>query len=501
MEDMTQILNLFCTTHKKLYLYGAGTYGCKLLAVLHDWGLDVDGFLVTDGPKRRWMGKTVLPLREAQPLFSDAGVILALSETWHPVIRKNLSQTGVDIFSMRDAELRFLYNHYTLLPLLRHLTGKLPVAEKLPILTDVKKILVIRLDVLGDLLMTIPMLRELRRNVPQAQIDMVVRDDMVFLLKDCTYLDRLVPFAYDKTDAIDVDGILNFVKNLNESYDMVILPRELLNGRTYAQEAVMAVLASSCRVGRLPSFDDDMLHSPLQEELRGELTEIFTHVIWQETSKHEVQYMLDIVDVIGGKVYDDKMEYAVPDKSRLFADEIWRLHDLKSDDLVLAIGLVSQAPERTWPTENYLRLLKILREYCPRIHFLLLGGTDARKAASAFTEHTGVIDMTGKTSFPEAAGCMEKCQMYVGANTGLLHFASALKKPIVEISAWLPNGLPVCGIAPSRMGAYGTVHVTCQPVQGMDGCTGFCRRAEAHCIKNIAVEDVAMVVKNLLAGM
>ena len=43
--------------------------------------------------------------------------------------------------------------------------------KNLPDFRDLKKILVIRLDVLGDLLMTIPMIRELRRNAPKAQID------------------------------------------------------------------------------------------------------------------------------------------------------------------------------------------------------------------------------------------------------------------------------------------------------------------------------------------
>ncbi len=494
-------LRQFCSRHERVYLYGAGAYGRKLLAALHSIGLEVDGFLVTNGQEGLIMGKPVLLWNKAAPNLFGAGIILALSERWHSVIRKELSQTGVEILSMRDDELRFLYNQYSLLPLLRQLVKTMPTSQNVPSLVEVKKILVIRLDVLGDLLMTIPMLRELRRNTPQAQIDMVVRNDMMYLLQECSYLDRLIPFAYSKTDEIDVTVIKDFVKNLNEKYDIVVLPRELMNGRTYAQEIIMAVMASACRVGRLPSFSDEKMRSPLQKELRGELETIFTNVIWQKKEKHEVQYMLEIVKALGGNINDDKMEYTVSEQSRRFADKIWYLHNLKSNDLILAIGLVSQAAERTWPAEKYLMLLKKLQEEVHGIKFLLLGGTDARKAASVFTEQTGVVDMTGKTSFSEAAACMEKCQMYVGANTGLLHFASALKKPIVEISAWLPDGLPVCGIAPSRMGPYGTAHVTCQPVQGVDGCTGFCRHAEAHCIKNVAVEDVAMAVKTLLAGM
>ena len=175
MTTIVQRLKKFCATYKKIYLYGAGAYGRKLLAALHSIGLEVDGFLVTNGQEGLIMGKPVLLWNKAAPNLFGAGIILALSERWHSVIRKELSQTGVEILSMRDDELRFLYNQYSLLPLLRQLVKTMPTSQNVPSLVEINKILVIRLDVLGDLLMTIPMLRELRRNTPQAQIDMVAR--------------------------------------------------------------------------------------------------------------------------------------------------------------------------------------------------------------------------------------------------------------------------------------------------------------------------------------
>ena len=62
------------------------------------------------------------------------------------------------------------------------------------------------------------------------------------------------------------------------------------------------------------------------------------------------------------------------------------------------------------------------------------------------------INLVSKTDLNEIASCMKKCDLYVGSNTGLLHFASAFEVPCVTIYSELSDGKPTDGDSPCWMG-------------------------------------------------
>ena len=59
---------------------------------------------------------------------------------------------------------------------------------------DVKKILVIRYRFIGDTLLTVPFLRNLRYAYPEAQIDMLVAPVSGDIIKECPYVDNFIYF-------------------------------------------------------------------------------------------------------------------------------------------------------------------------------------------------------------------------------------------------------------------------------------------------------------------
>ena len=61
-------------------------------------------------------------------------------------------------------------------------------------LAEARSILVVRLDALGDVLLTSPFLRELRRNAPKAKITLVVQPLALNLVELCPYVDRILTF-------------------------------------------------------------------------------------------------------------------------------------------------------------------------------------------------------------------------------------------------------------------------------------------------------------------
>ena len=88
------------------------------------------------------------------------------------------------------------------LKLIIFLEKKTPVSES----KEIKKILIVRLDELGDMVLSTPFIREMRRAFPQADISMVVKNDLYELFELCPYVNEI--YGYER-----VSKRLAFVKS------------------------------------------------------------------------------------------------------------------------------------------------------------------------------------------------------------------------------------------------------------------------------------------------
>ncbi|WP_294159788.1 glycosyltransferase family 9 protein [uncultured Selenomonas sp.] len=483
-----------------MYIYGAGVFARVYREMMERMGVHVEGFLVSAEPRAAtYLG---LPVETATSfsLPQDAGVVAgfrgAAFEDLHvPGLRREqcllLSETA---FLQRSAEL-------LLVPKMRTLpcapSASAPAGEKPP----AERILVIRLDVLGDLLMTVPFLRELRRNYPQAQITLVVWEKMKGLLCDCPYVDELVGYTCALQEdlavvqAWDWDAMLAraraFLTELcaQQGYDAVFLPRALLTGRNCVEEFVLAILSGApYRVGR-----SDLFSSAANACLAPVVASMMSRVVMATEAKHEVAYMLDVLRAVGCTVAEERMEYWLAPEAVAFAE---RILQKQPGDIFVACGLVSREAARSWAPQNYRKLF----EACAgeQMTFVLLGGREAEEAADIIGADGDIISLIGRTTLSQAAAVISLCDLYLGSNTGLLHFASATGVPVVEISAWLPDGEATDGIAPQRMGPWRVPACILTPAPGLDGCHGRCQKPYAHCINTITVEDVHRGIWSLL---
>ena len=129
---------------------------------------------------------------------------------------------------------------------------------------------------------------------------------------------------------------------------------------------------------------------------------------------------------------------------------------------------------------------------------MLLGGSDAVASAKrTICEMPAInyVNLTGKTTLNEAAAVISRCDFYIGADTGLMHMASAFGKPIIELSVSLPDSPATYGSSPTRTGAYCVPSIVLCPPRGIDGCTWVCRKKYAHCINLIDTADVCKAIE------
>ena len=113
--------------------------------------------------------------------------------------------------------------------------------------------------------------------------------------------------------------------------------------------------------------------------------------------------------------------------------------------------------------------------------------------------------MAGKLTWTQSIAMMKQCEMYIGSDTSTLHFAAALKLPVLTINCYPAElGLHNSSI-PVKDRPYGVSSVTILPQYAMDECknnnghvSGCSRDNEVHCIKQITVDTVMKGYKLLL---
>jgi heptosyltransferase-1 len=103
---------------------------------------------------------------------------------------------------------------------------------------------------------------------------------------------------------------------------------------------------------------------------------------------------------------------------------------------------------KRWPVEHYAELIRLVASARPDVRFAILGGQDDKEAGACLSqaEPGRCLDLTGKISLPEMVEWIRLSALMISNDTGPMHVAAALDKPVVAIFG--PT-------EPRRTGPYG----------------------------------------------
>jgi len=104
---------------------------------------------------------------------------------------------------------------------------------------------------------------------------------------------------------------------------------------------------------------------------------------------------------------------------------------------VLGLGHTANWPPKAWPAERFARLVAALR--AGPLHgatVVVLAGPGAREhamAAPLLAALPEAIDLCGRLTVAEAAACLQRCTLFVGNDSGLMHLAAAAGTPTIGL--------------------------------------------------------------------
>lgn len=498
----------FCKKHQRIYVYGAGIIGKKCFEVLQQTGTVVSGFITTTVVAKEYCKIPVYTVDEASLFITEAdGVIPAYREADSYEILNRFLYLKPDVLCNDVGVIACMKNESYLLPIVEEISNQFPT-KKLPrAKRGWKNLMVIRLDAIGDIICTTAFIRELKRNYSGAELTVVVRKQNVPLLKNCPYIDNLLPYESPLSDVslfeecADVERIKEkvslFIDELlyGRHFDAVFLPRDILGGRNRMEEFLMAFYSGAdYRIGHLIGYGSHF------SWIYAMVEKAFSHISYQTRAMHEAEYQLEMLREWGLEVEDERLELWPDSESRELAEKVFRKNGVIEEDKLIAVGLVGSVLVKTWSAENYKELIRLFhKKYGEEYKFVLFGGDDAIKAAEILTEDTEIIiNLTGRLDIEVTVACMEHCCLYVGSNTGLLHIATALEKPSVTLYMVLDDATDECGAGPCRWGARRQDSISLLPPAGLDGCHISCQKATSHCINQITPHQVAEAMERIL---
>jgi heptosyltransferase II len=285
------------------------------------------------------------------------------------------------------------------------------------------KILVRGANWIGDAVMSIPALRELRRVFPDSHITLHTRSWADGLFGDVDFIDELVTFDKHRWPIKDVYDNSQFLKD--DKFDLaILLPNSF-------ESALTSFLT---RVPRRIGYNKDvrglLLTDPVAvPEWKGRL--------------HEVFYYLHLIAEVERRVLGrSAVSAAMPQVGLEMTDErkavgrsMLRAHgvDLTKKTVALVAGSANE-PQKRWPAERFATLNdKLQNELGANV--VLIGSKDeAVVAAKVITRSDKPpLDLTGETTLGEAVAILSIVDLVITNDTGLAHVAPAVGTPTVVI--------------------------------------------------------------------
>jgi len=280
------------------------------------------------------------------------------------------------------------------------------------------KILIVKLSALGDVLQTLPALNLLKKIYPEAEIDWLVEKRNAELLINHPWLKRVLLFNKDFFKK--PKAFYNFVKDLRKtSYDAIIDFQGLLKSGIF-------VLLSKGRykIG----FKNHREGSPFFYNVKFPPYDPELHAVkrYLDLVIKSAKFLTEDVKIpeINSKIL---YEIPLPEKKPTFS--------VKKPFIVLIAG--ARWKSKLWPFENWRKFLEITEDLRKKLNFYFVGGPSEEKLR-AFSEEAekiyhGVFSLVGKLSLEELVYLMKESEVVLSVDTGTMHLASLLNKPILAL--------------------------------------------------------------------
>lgn len=278
---------------------------------------------------------------------------------------------------------------------------------------EYKNILIIKMSSLGDIIHALPTLYAIRKTFSDAHITWAVHKEFADILPGKPWIDEL--YIIQRKQIMNLFYLNKVRRDLRKKKFDLVIDLHML-----AKSALISFLTGCpMRIGYWDAHEG---------------SSFFTHRIPMRHKKtdHIIEQLLDVARFLGWDKNEiqfplcDYQLYISPIKEKL------KKNGITGDFVILVPG--SRGSEREWPIDLWGELAKKLSE--KQVYCVIVGASNMKEKALQIQEVAGkkyVVDMTGETMIPELVALEKLATLHISSDTGPLHIANALKKPIIAL--------------------------------------------------------------------
>lgn len=365
----------------------------------------------------------------------------------------------------------------------------------------VENILIVRLDVVGDQILTSGFIREVRANFPRAHITLIVSSLVYPIVELCPYVNEVLSFdikPLDRTFPVMLENLAVFCRdNLwQKHYSIAFSPQ--CGGDNLPGLLMMWLSGARERIG----YGFKTYKSLFNDEPK-EVRSINNFLLNKLVKPHKaIPYQVEkcfyILTANGFKVNQKHLELFYSEADSLRAQEL--LQDIPPSCKKILIGIGSGEANRKYPVEKYLAALRELAK--KNLVFVIVGGK-SELADAEFLEKNlpagKVLNFAGKTTLRETEAIISQSDFYIGNDSGVMHMAAAAKRPVLAIyreAADRQNISPVSLSEILNFPPWQTKAVILRPKHPLGECAtlppcyGHCHYLKPHCITQITPQQI-----------
>ncbi|NJO69716.1 MAG: glycosyltransferase family 9 protein [Bacteroidetes bacterium] len=326
----------------------------------------------------------------------------------------------------------------------------------------VVKFLIIRFSSIGDIILTTPVIRNLKNQIEGAEIHYLTKKAYLPVLEDNPFIHKIHLFDNNYSQllkelkALEIDFIIDLHNNLRSSRFKLTLKRVSFSFNKLNTEKWLMV---NFKLNRLPNV-------------------------------HIVDRYMETLDMFSVKNDKAGLDFFVNSENEL---------DIKSLPEIfhkgyMAVVIGARHNTKQLPDEKIILLLQ-------KLHYpvILLGGKEDEERGNTITAQIGesCLNLSGKLSIQQSASIVKQSQLVISHDTGLMHIAAAFKKTI--LSVW-GNTIPEFGMTPYLAGEdseiYGITGLSCRPCSkiGFDKCP----LKHFKCMNQIDLDAIASKAHKIL---
>jgi heptosyltransferase-2 len=340
-----------------------------------------------------------------------------------------------------------------------------------------KRILIMRLDKIGDVMLSTPVLRAVREAYPKSHIAVMVRPYAEDIVRGNPYIDELI--IYDKDSRYkSFWATAKFALTLRKKrFDLALVLHP--SNRSH----IIAYLAGiPARVG----YDTKMAFL---------LTKRIPHTK-QFALKHEIDYTLGLLRYIGIEPASRELCMPIRGESESEIKEIFKANGIEEGARVIVIHPGASCPSRIWPPERFAAVADTLAEkYAVRV--IIVVGKKEQEFGDSVAELTKsrAVNLSGRISVSELASVIKRSRLLVSNSSGPVHIACALGVPTVVIFGRNDRGASFV-----RWGPVGANNIMLTRDVGCEVCAAHHCRRDFKCLYSITTDDVLRACDSILAA-